>query len=219
MKPVGIIVFLGTQCDQDTKKALSHLGISSQFLWYENLFNYKDFSALILPGGFSYGDYLRSGALAARSPALKSVYEAHQKGGRPILGICNGFQILCEANLLPGTLTPNSQLKFIDEVVQLKLVESSPYWGGKNISPHFPIDHSEGRYYHTPEGLEELRQNNQVWYEYVQNPNGSAENIAGIFNLEKNVAGLMPHPERAMENWMKSKDGQDFFTGFLNRNG
>ena len=218
MKPIGIVVFLGTQCDQDTKKSLQAVGLSSQFLWYEDRFKYKDFSAIILPGGFSYGDYLRSGVLAAQSPVMKSVYEASQKG-YPILGICNGFQILCEAGLLPGTLTLNSSLKFIDQMVELKRIETSPYWGGKEETPRFPIDHSEGRYFHTKEGVEELRQKEQVWYEYKQNPNGSVENIAGIFNLKKNVAGLMPHPERAMETWMKSTDGIDFFREFLNHNG
>ena len=214
MKPVGVVLFPGTQCDQDTIKAFHTVGLKAQLLWYQDFFDYKNFSALILPGGFSYGDYLRSGALAAYSPSMKSVKEAVQKGW-PVLGICNGFQILCESCLLPGTLTSNRSLKFIDQWVILKKVSSSPYWScDEKEEMKFPIAHSEGRFFISSDGLKELKDNDQIWLTYKENPNGSVENIAGIMNKKKNAAGLMPHPERAMEDWMGSRDGVSFFNGF-----
>ena len=214
MKPVGILVFPGTQCDRDTQKAFLLVGVQAEFLWYQDQFDYKKFSALVLPGGFSYGDYLRSGALAARSPALKSVQEADQAGW-PILGICNGFQILCETGLLPGVLVPNTKMRFIDQWVELNLEQSSSYWlKNKMKNPVFPIAHSEGRYFIPSDQLEELEQNKQIWLTYKNNPNGSVGNIAGVMNKRKNTAGLMPHPERAMQDWMFSNDGVHFFKSF-----
>ena len=212
MKPVGIIIFPGTQCEYDTKKAFSKAKIKSLFLWYKDHFDYKNFSALILPGGFSYGDYLRAGALAAKSPALRCAAQAADKG-YPILGICNGFQILCETQLLPGALTPNKQLQFVHQWVQIQSHTSSVFCSQeKNINLKLPIAHSEGRYIASEKTLEELQQNDQIWLTYTQNPNGSMLNIAGILNKNKNIAGLMPHPERAIEDWMGSSDGLPFFT-------
>lgn len=210
MKPIGIIVFPGTQCDQDTAKACRQAGQSSQFIWYKDSFDFKNFSALILPGGFSYGDYLRAGALAACSPAVKSLISANKKG-RPILGICNGFQILCEAGILPGALIHNTNLQFIDQWVQLEGLNSSPFFAPKIKNFHLPIAHSEGCYTAPPETLKKLKDNNQIWLTYKKNPNGSALNIAGLLNKQKNTAGLMPHPERAIETWMGSTDGCSFF--------
>lgn len=211
MKPVGIIIFPGTQCDRDTAQAFLSVGVRVQWIWHKDSFEFKNFKALILPGGFSYGDYLRAGALAAHSPAVKSVITAAKKG-YPVLGICNGFQILCEAGLLSGALIQNSHLKFIDQWVQLKLENSSPFWAKDKIkNPILPIAHSEGRYFADEKILKDLQQNNQIWWTYVENPNGSLLNIAGIFNKKKNVAGLMPHPERALEDWMGSSDGFYFF--------
>lgn len=210
MKPVGIIIFPGTQCDQDTAKACHFGKIPTQFIWYRDSFDYKNFSTLILPGGFSYGDYLRAGALAARSPAVKNVIKANQKGW-PILGICNGFQILCEAGLLPGALVQNTNLRFIDQWVRLKCKNSSPFFAEKIKNFKLPIAHSEGRYIARTETIKELQDNNQIWLSYEENPNGSIENIAGILNKNKNTAGLMPHPERAIEKWMGSTDGCYFF--------
>lgn len=214
MKPVGVILFPGTQCDQDTIKAVYSAGLKAKLLWYQDFFDYKNFSALILPGGFSYGDYLRAGALAAHSPSMKSVREAVQKGW-PVLGICNGFQILCESRLLPGVLTSNTSLKFIDRWVFLKKEASSPYWScsGKE-QMKLPIAHSEGRYFISSEGLKELKDHGQIWLTYKENPNGSIGGVAGVLNKKKNAAGLMPHPERAMEDWMGSSDGFSFFSGF-----
>ncbi len=212
MKPIGIIVFPGTQCEQDTKKACVKAKIKSSFLWYKDHFDYKQFSALIIPGGFSYGDYLRAGALAARSPALQCVIQA-AKRGYPILGICNGFQILCEAQLLPGTLTPNQQLQFINKWVRIKRYTSSSFCSEKkDFNPILPIAHSEGCYLASEKTLKELQQNDQIWFTYTQNPNGSMLDIAGVVNKNKNIAGLMPHPERAIEDWMGSSDGLHFFT-------
>lgn len=209
LKPIGIIVFPGTQCDQDTAKACHHSEIPTQFIWYRDSFDFKNFSAFILPGGFSYGDYLRAGALAARSPAMKSIIQADQKG-YPILGICNGFQILCEAGLLPGALIQNTNRRFIDQWVPLQCQNPSPFFKTlKNF--RLPIDHSEGRYIARPETIKELQENNQIWLSYEQNPNGSTRNIAGILNKKKNTAGLMPHPERAIEKWMGSDEGLHFF--------
>ena len=210
MKPVGIIVFPGTQCDQDTSKACHHAGRTAQFIWYRDSFDFKKFSTLIVPGGFSYGDYLRAGALAARSPAVKSLIQANQKGW-PILGICNGFQILCEAGLLPGALVHNTSLQFIDRWVQLECLNPSPFFAPKVKKFHLPIAHSEGRYTASPETIKELQENNQIWLSYKENPNGSARSIAGLLNKQKNTAALMPHPERAMKQWMGSTDGCYFF--------
>ena len=209
MKPIGIIVFPGTQCDQDTKKACTKANIDSSFLWYKDSFNYKDFSSLILPGGFSYGDYLRAGALASKSPALRSVQEAAEKG-YPILGICNGFQILCEAKLLPGALVTNKNLEFINKWVEIQSHTSAIVHKDKTFK--LPIAHSGGCYIASEKTLEELKQNDQIWMTYSKNPNGSALDIAGVVNKKKNVAGLMPHPERATESWMGSMDGLQFFT-------
>ncbi len=210
MKPIGIIVFPGTQCDQDTAKACKSSGRPSQFIWYRDVFDVKSFSGFILPGGFSYGDYLRAGALAARSPAVKSLIQADQKGW-PILGICNGFQILCEAGLLPGALVQNIKLRFIDQWVQLKCQNSSLVFAPKVKTLLLPIAHSEGRYTAQPDTIKELQENNQIWLSYQQNPNGSICSIAGLLNKNKNTAGLMPHPERAIEKWMGSTDGLNFF--------
>lgn len=211
MKPFGIIVFPGTQCEQDTVKALHSIGIQSRLIWYKNRFDIEEFDSYIVPGGFSYGDYLRSGALASKSPAVMSLIEAARKG-MPILGICNGFQILCEAGLLPGTLLKNENLLFKDIWVDLELQNSSPHWAKDRIkNPRLPIAHSEGRYFVTSDMLKELQQNQQIWMTYKENPNGSVGHIAGVMNKNKNIAALMPHPERATELWMGSTDGCYFF--------
>ena len=211
VKPVGIIVFPGTQCDRETAQAFLDTGAKIQWIGHQDSFDWSDFKALVLPGGFSYGDYLRAGALSARSPAIKSTALAVKKGV-PVLGICNGFQILCEAGLLPGTLMQNSHLKFIDQWVKLNLENPSPFFGKDIANPVFPIAHKQGCYFAPPEVLEGLKQNQQIWFTYQDNPNGSSENIAGVLNKEKNVAGLMPHPERAMKDWMGSSDGFQFFS-------
>lgn len=211
MKTVGVVRFPGSNCDRDVVQMVEAKGLQAKFLWHLDRFDSAGFEALILPGGFSYGDYLRAGALAARSPAMQSVKEFAQAGG-PVLGICNGFQILVESGLLPGALVKNKSLRFIDDWVELEVIESRGYWS-KNISQKqlkLPIAHGEGRYYLDEIGLKKLRDQNQVWLKYVSNPNGALQDIAGIMNKEGNVAGLMPHPERALFDWMGSSDGWGF---------
>ncbi len=215
MKPVGILCFPGTQCDKDTETVLKNCEIPAEYIWYNNSFSYKKYSAFILPGGFSYGDYLRSGALAARSPALLDLHEAVKKGF-PVLGICNGFQILCEAGLLSGTLMVNTNRRFIDQWTELELCHPCPSWGDIKKTIRLPIAHAEGCFYAHPQQLEELKEENLIWWKYrTKQKNGSMENIAGIMNKKKNVAGLMPHPERAAGDWMGGSDGLLFFKNFF----
>lgn len=211
MKPVGVIRFLGTNCDQDVFNAVEQVGLKPQWIWYEERFAWTDYKALLLPGGFSHGDYLRSGALAAKAPVMTSVHEAAKKGV-PILGICNGFQILCEANLLPGTLVRNNGLRFIDKWVKLKRVgRSADFVGAQLPEALLPVAHGDGRFYVEEDESKRLFDAQQVWWQYEDNPNGSVENIAGVINETGNVAGLMPHPERAMADWMGGVDGLPFF--------
>jgi len=209
---VGIIRFLGTNCDADVKKWMTLKSHRAVYLWFENQFNVNDYDMLIIPGGFSHGDYLRCGALAAHTPVMKSVKEFATKG-KPILGICNGFQILCEAGLLPGVLLKNDLQKFKDEWAMLKVIQNrSPFLQGtkKDQVIKLAIAHGEGKYFAETETLNKLVDNNQIWLTYENNPNGSVLNIAGITNENKNVCGLMPHPERALFEWMGSTDGMYF---------
>ena len=216
MKPVAVLNFPGTQCDQDVVRAMEHLGYPVKKIWHTNRFLPKDYSAFILPGGFSYGDYLRAGALAVHSQAMQDIHKASEEG-RPILGICNGFQILCEAGLLKGTLQVNETLRFIDEWVELELLHPCSAWGGDQINKTvcIPIAHKEGRFYASEEQMKMLKDQELIWWKYKKNPNGSLENVAGIMNRKKNVAGLMPHPERAMAEWMGGTAGLSFFNTFF----
>ncbi|OFZ15992.1 MAG: phosphoribosylformylglycinamidine synthase I [Bdellovibrionales bacterium RBG_16_40_8] len=214
-KTVGVIRFLGTNCDQDVFSAIKQAGLSPEWVCHQDQFDKSQYMALFLPGGFSHGDYLRCGALAARAPVMKSVVEA-SRHGTPILGICNGFQILCEANLLPGVLVRNNSLRFRDGWVGLQRVQQSPQFGSdKLIYAKLPIAHGEGRYYIEDDQVKKLFDDEQVWCVYERNPNGSVENIAGVMNENKNVAGLMPHPERAVADFMGGSDGLSFFTSLL----
>jgi phosphoribosylformylglycinamidine synthase subunit PurQ / glutaminase len=214
-RKVGVVRFLGTNCDQDVFDAVKLVGLEPEWAWYQDEFDKSKFDALILAGGFSYGDYLRCGALAAKAPVMKSVVAA-SKHGTPVLGICNGFQILCEANLLPGVLVKNSSLRFKDDWVQLKFLSHSKSFGGTGLkSARLPIAHGEGRYYVEDDQTKMLFDNEQVWCVYEKNPNGSVENIAGVLNENKNVAALMPHPERAVKDFMGSTDGLSFFKSIL----
>jgi phosphoribosylformylglycinamidine synthase I len=208
-KPIGILRFLGTNCDRDVWQAIEALDLKPQWLWYENRFSPEDYSGFVLPGGFSYGDYLRCGALAAKAPVMQSLREAAEKG-YPILGICNGFQILTESRLLPGALVRNEKRKFIDKWVNLKLTNTASFAhdAKPGASLRLPVAHGEGRYYVESDDLKRIQDRGQIWVTYEDNVNGSVESIAGVTNEKKNVCGMMPHPERAMFSWMGGEDGR-----------
>jgi len=218
----AVLQFPGSNCDQDVVHVLRNvLGHSARLLWHKEQ-SLGEAEAVIVPGGFSYGDYLRTGAIARFSPVMQAVQGFAAKGGL-VLGICNGFQILCEAGLLPGALVRNRSLQFRCEPIFLKpATADSPFTnrmpGGKLL--RLPIAHGEGCYFADDQKLSRLRANNQVLWHYVNaqgeptpgsNPNGSLENIAGICNEARNVAGLMPHPERASEPILGCADGRLVF--------
>jgi len=219
---VGVVVFPGTNCDRDTKWAFEKLGAEAEFIWHSET-ELKNYDLIVLPGGFSYGDYLRSGAIARFSPIMKAVSEYAKKGGY-VLGICNGFQILLESHLLPGAMTRNENLHFISKFHHLKVVNNdNKFLQNLNIDDiiNIPIAHAEGNYKVDENILKEMYDNGQVILKYCDengnelNPNGSIDSIAGICNKEKNVFGLMPHPERAMENILGGEDGIKMLQGFF----
>jgi len=223
----GVVVFPGSNCDHDAFYAIGNiLKKPVEFIWHQSQ-DLAGSDAIILPGGFSYGDYLRTGAIARFSPVMKSVAK-FAKGGGIVLGICNGFQILCEAGLLPGAMMRNSGLRFICRHVHIRVEETdTPFTSAasKGQVLKIPIAHSDGNYNVDAATLAELERNRQVLFHYASpqgtegrfltaqqsdaagNPNGSMHNIAGICNRERNVAGLMPHPERAVESLLGSADG------------
>ncbi len=209
---VGITRFLGTNCDEDVRKWVLSLSMKPTYLWFEDRFNCDDYDMVIIPGGFSHGDYLRCGALAARTNVMKSVQEFAKKE-KPILGICNGFQILCEAQLLPGVLLQNKEQRFKDQWVQLNVKNKNLFFG-KTLKPEqsvkLPIAHGDGNYYADSDTLKQLQDQNQIWLTYEKTPNGAALDIAGITNAKHNISALMPHPERAQTAWMGSSDGTYF---------
>lgn len=212
---LGILRFLGTNCDRDIWQAAEEVGLAPQWLWYQDTFDPSQMDAIVVPGGFSYGDYLRCGALAAKAPAMSSLHEAARKG-IPVLGICNGFQILCETGLLPGALVRNESLRFVDKWSELKLENSCDSWAADKLTTvRLPVAHGEGRYVVEDDQLKAIEDEGQVWWRYVDNPNGSLGDIAGVMNAQKNVAGLMPHPERAFYSWMGSDLGRHFFETIL----
>jgi phosphoribosylformylglycinamidine synthase I len=220
MLKVAIIDFPGSNCRYDTLHALKDvLGIDAQLIWHKE-FSDNDFDAAILPGGFAYGDHLRAGIIAAFSPAMKSVKKM-AAAGKPIIGICNGFQILVEAGLLPGALLRNSSLTFVCKWIYVRAESNkSPLARGmtKGAILNLPIAHGEGRYFIDDDSLADMKRNNQIVFRYVSksgevtedsNPNGSKDNIAGICNPEGNVAGLMPHPERSSEKILSPSGAED----------
>lgn len=220
---VGIIQFPGTNCEYDTQNAFQALGCETLILWHKEDTLPQGIDLLVVAGGFSYGDYLRSGAIAKMSPIMKAVKAYADKGGR-ILGICNGFQVLTECGLLPGALKRNEGLHFISRHHHLKVVTNNNAFLQKctvNDVVNIPIAHHDGNFYIDAQGLKNLYSNDQVLLHYtdktgnISNPNGSVDSIAGICNLTKNVFGLMPHPERAMETLMGSDDGRRMLEGFL----
>ncbi|MFP5520497.1 MAG: phosphoribosylformylglycinamidine synthase subunit PurQ [Bdellovibrionia bacterium] len=203
--------FLGTNCDYDIFNWVQARGHTPVWGWYQDQFDSKDVDAVIIPGGFSYGDYLRSGALAAKTPVMNSVREFARSGG-PILGICNGFQILCESGLLPGVLLQNQSGRFIDNWQELNLISQNSFFTkeGSATKLRIPIAHGDGRYFVDNETLKLLEDKNQIWLKYRNNPNGSVADIAGVQSQSGRICGLMPHPERAYQKWMGSCDGEVF---------
>jgi phosphoribosylformylglycinamidine synthase I len=206
----GVVVFPGSNCDHDAWYALSHnLSQMVEFVWHDSRELPSNLDAIILPGGFSYGDYLRCGAIAKFSPVMSAVKKFAAEGGL-VLGICNGFQVLVESGLLPGALVRNRGLKFVCSTVPVR-VESvnSPFTSEaeKGQILHLPVAHGEGCYVADERTLDELAAEDRVVLRYVENPNGSMRDIAGIVNASRNVMGMMPHPERASEPLMGSSDG------------
>ena len=215
---IGIITFPGSLDDVDAARAVRLAGGEPVALWHAD-HDLKDVDAVVLPGGFSYGDYLRAGAIAARSPLMADVVTAARRG-LPVLGICNGFQVLCEAGLLPGALTRNSHLHFRnrDQVLRVERADTSwtaDYAQGQRIV--IPVKNGEGRYVAAPADLDRLEAENRVVFRYVDgNPNGSLRDIAGVTSENGRVVGLMPHPEHAVEGLTgPSTDGLGFFTSVL----
>lgn len=223
MTKVTILQFPGTNCEYDTKYAFEKIGATVEILWHKADKVPQDTDLLVIAGGFSYGDYLRSGAIAKFSPVMRAV-EVYAKAGGKILGICNGFQVLTEAKLLPGALKRNENLHFLSKHQHIKVINNDNDFLKKlNVGDvlNIPIAHHDGNYYIDAAGLKELEDNNQIILRYtdangeIQNPNGSLDSIAGISNKEKTVFGLMPHPERAMESILGSDDGVKMLQGFL----
>ena len=217
----AVIVFPGSNCDFDLYKAANYIeGIQAEYVWYTSE-SLDGFDAVLVPGGFSYGDALRAGALAARAPILKALQRAADAGTR-VLGICNGFQILTECGLLPGALHRNSGLRFICKTVDLEVSNTatpftSGYAGRTSTHVSLEIAHGEGNYTCDSDTLQKLEDNGQIVFRYLgDNPNGSVANIAGITNEAGNVLGMMPHPERAMADWMGSADGRILFESMRN---
>lgn len=225
---IAVIQFPGSNCDYDVLYILNkQFGITTELVWHRN-FMHSNYDAAILPGGFSYGDYLRAGVIAAHSPAMREVKEMAIEG-KAVLGICNGFQILVESGILPGALLMNDCLTFVCKWVTLQALSnksSASILIQKGSILHMPVAHSEGRYVDNKNGIKELYENDQIIFKYFYNikdnskanPNGSLEDIAGICNLERNVVGIMPHPERASESTiglMESNDGLMIFKSMV----
>ncbi len=223
----GVIVFPGSNCDHDAYHAMAHvMNAETKFLWHKDT-DLSDIDFLLIPGGFSYGDYLRSGAIARFSPIMQSVIEFAEKGG-PVLGICNGFQILLEAGLLPGAMLHNKDLRFVCKQTHLRC-ETSDTLFTRNIEEgqvlQIPVAHGEGNYFTDDDQLKKLQDNDQIIFRYSDskgnvtdetNFNGSVDNIAGICNTQRNILGMMPHPERAVEDLIGSDDGKLIFESVLN---
>ena len=222
----GVIVFPGSNCDRDVVYVTRDvLGQPTRMIWHEES-DLSGVDVVVVPGGFSYGDYLRCGAIARFSPAMQAVV-AHAQAGKPVLGICNGFQVLTEAGLLPGALVRNRELHFVCDRVLLKVERTDLAWT-QGYAPDaivtIPIAHGEGSYYADADTLKALEDNQQIVFRYcapdgtpnaTSNPNGSLHNIAGICNIQGNVLGMMPHPERASDPLLGGTDGLTVFQGLL----
>jgi len=220
----SVIIFPGSNCDRDMDVALKKFGFKNQMVWHNDP-NLPKSDLIILPGGFSYGDYLRCGGIAAKSKIIKSVVDFANSGGL-VVGVCNGFQILIETGLLPGALLRNKYLEFICKNVFIKINNSENKYF-KNIKKNIlklHIAHNEGNYFCSPDELKFIEDNNQIAVNYCNkngdiseedNPNGSIDNIAGIFNKSKNILGMMPHPERMIDSYLSGEDGSIFFENLI----
>jgi len=213
----GVVVFPGSNCDHDCFHVVKNvLKQPVEYVWHKNT-KLDHFDCIIIPGGFSYGDYLRCGAIARFSPIMESVIKFANNGGL-VIGICNGFQVLLEAGLLPGAMLRNKELHFICKFVDLKVeATDTPFSSGyqKGQVVRIPIAHNEGNYYIDDKGLAELKKNDQIVFRYVNNPNGALDDIAGIVNKKRNVLGLMPHPERCAEEELTSEDGRPIWESIV----
>lgn len=214
----AVVVFPGSNCDVDMRHAIrDELGEAVDYVWHEEV-NLENYDGILLPGGFSYGDYLRSGAIARFSPVMKGLQKAAREG-KPVLGVCNGFQILLEAGLLPGAMRRNRDLKFICRPVELRVENhqtmfTTQYENGEIA--RIPIAHGEGSYFCDEATLQGLEENRQIVFRYHgENPNGSTADIAGIVNKSGNVLGMMPHPERAVDELLGSNDGLKLFRSIV----
>ena len=223
----GVVVFPGSNCDHDCYHIASHvMGVETEFIWHKDNADLSRFDCIILPGGFSYGDYLRPGAISTHSPIMKDI-KAYAESGKLLIGICNGFQVLVEAGLLPGVLMRNRTLKFICRDVYLKVENNdTPFTSeySKEEVIKVPIAHHDGNYFADDETLKSLKDNDQILFTYSTaggetsveaNPNGSAMNIAGICNKKRNVLGMMPHPERCAEDILGNEDGKGLFESIV----
>lgn len=214
----AVVVFPGSNCDRDLAVALELVtGVKPAMLWHDDTELPEGLDLIALPGGFSHGDYLRSGAIAARAPLMRAVIAAANKG-TPVLGVCNGFQVLTESGLLPGALMRNAGLDFVCRDVALEVVTANTpftrgYKAGETIS--IPVAHHDGNFQADAETLDRLEQQGQVAFRYAEEVNGSARNIAGILNAKGNVLGMMPHPERVIEKAHGNTDGRALFEGLL----
>ena len=217
MQRVAVVRFPGSNCDEDTLRAAARVGADAYYVWHRDA-DLRGADVVLIPGGFSYGDYLRSGAIARFSPVMNAVRDHAEEGGA-VLGICNGFQILCEAHLLPGALLRNARLTFVSKPVLVTVEQTgtpftSAYQRGDLL--RLPVAHGDGRYVADPETLAALEAEGRVVLRYARdedaNPNGSMHDIAGIVNGAGNVVGIMPHPERAAEPLLGNEDGAGFFT-------
>jgi phosphoribosylformylglycinamidine synthase len=205
---IGVVIFPGTNCEHDALLAVERMGAAAALVWHGDA-SVAGYDALILPGGFAHGDYLRPGAIARFSPVMEAVGRFAAEGG-PVVGICNGFQVLTEAGLLPGALQKNSGLRFLCTTVAVRVASAdSPLTAGVAVGTELriPINHFEGNYTCDAETLARLRDEDRVVLRYVDNPNGSVDRIAGVCNEARNVVGLMPHPERASDPLLGSADG------------
>jgi len=213
----GVVVFPGSNCDHDCFHVIDKvLKQPVEYLWHKNT-NLNNVDCIIIPGGFSYGDYLRCGAIAKFSPIMDSIIKFANEGGL-VIGICNGFQVLLESGLLPGAMMRNTSLHFICKFVELKVEDTdspftSQYKKGQIV--RIPVAHNEGNYYIDDKGLAELKKNKQIVFRYVKNPNGATDDIAGIVNEKRNVLGMMPHPERCSEDELTSSDGRPIFESIV----